>query len=66
MCRAVHGAVTHYVMHPNIALQVQALDFSEMHPELMATAYSDDQSDVLAPAGVVHLWNTRFKNRTPE
>ncbi|KAH7724191.1 cytoplasmic dynein intermediate chain 1 [Aphelenchoides avenae] len=37
-----------------------------MHPELMATAYSDDQSDVLAPAGVVHLWNTRFKNRTPE
>ena len=48
------------------SFKVQALDFSEMHPELMATAYSDDPSDVLAPAGIVHLWNTRFKNRTPE
>ncbi|KAK0409468.1 hypothetical protein QR680_004557 [Steinernema hermaphroditum] len=45
---------------------VTALDCSDLHPELIAVAYSENKAKPLDPEGVVEVWNTKFKKATPE
>uniref|UniRef100_A0A1I7Y5M7 WD_REPEATS_REGION domain-containing protein n=1 Tax=Steinernema glaseri TaxID=37863 RepID=A0A1I7Y5M7_9BILA len=45
---------------------VTALDCSDLHPELIAVAYSENKAKPLDPEGVVEVWNTKFKKQTPE
>uniref|UniRef100_A0AC35EZI4 Uncharacterized protein n=1 Tax=Panagrolaimus sp. PS1159 TaxID=55785 RepID=A0AC35EZI4_9BILA len=46
---------------------VSAIDFSTFHPELIATAYDRrNDGEKLSHAGIVHVWNSKFKVDRPE
>uniref|UniRef100_A0A914Y8Q8 Uncharacterized protein n=1 Tax=Panagrolaimus superbus TaxID=310955 RepID=A0A914Y8Q8_9BILA len=45
---------------------VSAIDFSTFHPELIATAYDRRNDEKLSHAGIVHVWNSKFKIDHPE
>jgi dynein intermediate chain len=45
---------------------VSAIDFSTFHPELIATAYDRRNDERLTHAGIVHVWNSKFKVDHPE
>uniref|UniRef100_A0A914XDU8 Cytoplasmic dynein 1 intermediate chain 2 n=1 Tax=Plectus sambesii TaxID=2011161 RepID=A0A914XDU8_9BILA len=45
---------------------VTGLDFCVQHPELIATAYNNNESAPNEPDGVVLIWNSKFKKTTPE
>uniref|UniRef100_A0A183C6Q7 WD_REPEATS_REGION domain-containing protein n=1 Tax=Globodera pallida TaxID=36090 RepID=A0A183C6Q7_GLOPA len=43
-----------------------AIDFSAIHPELVAVCYDRNKDEPLAPDSVINVWNTRFKTASPE
>lgn len=45
---------------------VTALDWSPQFPELLLSAYSNNEESPNDPDGVVLVWNTKFKKTTPE
>lgn len=40
---------------------ITGLDWSSLHPELVASCHTGKQSDVLAPKGLVQIWNSHYK-----
>lgn len=45
---------------------VSAIDYSTFHPELIATAYDHRNDATLSHAGIVNVWNSKFKVDHPE
>lgn len=45
---------------------VSAIDYSTFHPELIATAYDRQNDAALSLAGIVNVWNSKFKVDHPE
>lgn len=45
---------------------VRAIDYSTAFPELVAVAYDRNRNAPLLPESVICVWNTTFKNTSPE
>lgn len=45
---------------------ITGIDNCEQYPELIAVSYDQNPESPLDPAGVVQVWNNRFKKTTAE